>query len=316
MKKTAKSSDENKRREYLALLGIQPWYARVQLKNAGPSPVYPCELEVETAAAAKAAKTAKTAKTAKAAKAAKAVEAVEAVETVEAVEAIERVGAVEAAKAVEARTRRQTLDREPAGAPRPGSGPASENLPLPREFRSLDSGSPGRGLEPQRESVVLPRPLHYLRIDPALAVLAEDAWTGSDGAECRNLLANILQALGKTLDGASPGELACLNRRSAGAGPEQGALLEELCRRDRCQNMLIFAHDSSELFPRVSSFADFTRVIGEVRLRLTLTRGLREMLSYPDLKKYCWRDLQALRARLGPGSGSRTPEDATHRRGQ
>ena len=170
----------------------------------------------------------------------------------------------------------------------PGPKPAQEPQPAPEP-------------KPAREpaAAVTRKPLHYLRIDDSLALLAEDGWEGADGAKCRDLLANILKALGKTLDGGAAGELAHLNSESAEANAGRGDLLENLCERDRCGNLLIFAFNGSELFPDVSSpIADFARTIGGVSLRVTVTRGLREMLAFPGLKKYCWRDLQRLRARL------------------
>ena len=173
----------------------------------------------------------------------------------------------------------------PKSAP-PAAQPAREAAPEPKPAQVP-------------ASVVTRKPLHYLRIDDSLALLAEDGWEGADGAKCRDLLANILKALGKTLDGGEAGELAQLNRDSAGANAGQGDLLDDLCKRDRCRNLLIFAFNGSELFPDVSSsIADFARTIGGVSLRVTVTRGLREMLAFPALKKYCWQDLQRLRTRL------------------
>ena len=143
------------------------------------------------------------------------------------------------------------------------------------------------------------KPLHYLRIDDSLALLTDDGWEGADGAKCRDLLTNILKALGKTLDDGAAAAPARLNRESAAANAARGDLLEDLCDRDRCRNLLIFAFNGGELFPDVSSpTTDFARVIGGVSLRVTVTRGLREMLAFPDLKKYCWNDLQPLRGRL------------------
>lgn len=217
---------ENRRREYLTLMGIQPWYARLAFKNARPSPVYP-ELPATGAP--------------------------------------EQPGAV----------------GESAPSPARGAAPEPE---------------PKRAPLPEPAAVVAREPLHYLRIDNSLALLAEDGW---EDAECRGLLANILKALGKTLDSAAAGELACLNRESAEANAGRGRLLEDLCERDGCANLLIFAFNGSELFPDVSaSVADFAARFGGVSSRVTVTRGLREMLAFPDLKKFCWRDLQRLRARL------------------
>ncbi len=229
MSKTAGTGKENRRREYLTLMGIQPWYAKVAFENARPSPVYP---------------------------------------------ELSETGAPEPPTAVE----------------ESASPPAREAAPEPK---------PAPAPVPKPAAVVVRKPLHYLRIDDSLALLAEDGWEGAGGAECRNLLANILKALGKTLDSGAAGELAHLNRESAEANAEQGGLLEDLCQRDGCGNLLIFAYNGNELFPDVSiSIEDFATRIGGVSLRVTVTRGLREMLAFPDLKKYCWRDLQRLRARL------------------
>lgn len=229
MNDTAETGKENRRREYLTLMGVQPWYARVAFENARPSPVYP---------------------------------------------ELPETGAPEQPTAVK------------ESAPPPAREAAPEPKPKPPPV-------------PESAAVVVRKPMHYLRIDDSLALLAEDGWEGADGAECRNLLANILKALGKTLDSGAAGELAHLNRESAKANAVQGDLLEDLCERDGCGNLLIFAFNGSELFPDVSApIVDFARMIGGASLRVTVTRGLREMLAFPDLKKYCWRDLQRLRARL------------------
>lgn len=233
MKEIAKSAGERRRREYLALMGIQPCYAKVKLENARPSPVF--------------------------------------------------------SELLETGVREQAAPRQKNA--RPPSSERVESAAAPKE-------------KPTREPVHKPvdivrKPLRYLRLDDSLALFVEDAWDGPDNAECRDLLTNILKALGKSIDSGATGEIAYLNRRSAEADAGQDALLEDLCRRDRCPNLLIFAFNGSELFPRVaSSTADFVRKVGEVSVRVTVTRGLREMLAFPDLKKYCWRDLQQLRARL------------------
>jgi len=233
-KETAGTGKENRRREYLGLMGIQPWYARVAFENARPSPEYPELLE---AGAEK-----------------------------------QAAGARESAAAPVEREREVAAKPEPAQVSKPESAPAA---------------------------AAVSKPLHYLRVDDSLALLTEDGWEGADGAECRELLANILKALGKTLDAAAAGEPAHLNRESLDANAARGGLLEDLCKRDGCGNLLIFAFNGSEFFPDVSaSVADFTARLGGVSLRVTVTRGLREMLAFPDLKKYCWRDLQRLRKRL------------------
>jgi len=143
-----------------------------------------------------------------------------------------------------------------------------------------------------------PRRLYYQRVDSALAVLTQDSWEGEEGAACLGLLRDILKALGKTFDGAGAAIPVLFGRRaSENAGPETS--LDELCQRGCCDNLLIFAHNGGELFPEVApSTTDFRRVIAGASLRVTLTRGLREMLALPELKKHCWRELQPLRARL------------------
>lgn len=229
-KETAGTGKENRRREYLGLMGIQPWYARVAFENARPSPEYPGLLEASAEKQA--------------------------------------AGSQDSAAAPVQPEREAAAEHEPA----PASAPAP---------------------------AVVRKPLHYLRVDDSLALLTEDGWEGADGAECRELLANILKALDKTLDGAAASEPAHLNRESLDANAGRGGLLEDLCRRDGCGNLLVFAFNGSEFFPDVStSVADFATGIGGVSLRVTVTRGLREMLAFPDLKKYCWRDLQRLRKRL------------------
>ncbi|MYA66882.1 MAG: hypothetical protein F4Y22_06390 [Gammaproteobacteria bacterium] len=235
-KETAGTGKENRRREYLALMGIQPWYARVAFENARPSPEYPDLFE---AGAEK-----------------------------------QAAGSRKSVAAPVEPERATAVEPEPA----PVSEPASASAPA---------------------AAVVRKPLHYLRVDDSLALLTEDGWQGADAAECRNLLANILKALGKTLDAAAAGEPAHLNRESLDANAGRGGLLADLCKRDGCGNLLVFAFNGNEFFPDVSaSVADFTTRFGGVSLRVTVTRGLREMLAFPDLKKYCWRDLQRLRARL------------------
>ena len=233
MKEIAKSTGERRRREYLALMGIQPCYAKVKFENARPSPVF--------------------------------------------------------SELLETGVREQLARRQENARPPTSERVESAAAPIEKPIR-----------EPVHKPVdIVRKPLRYLRLDDTLALLVEDAWDGPDNAECLDLLTNILKALGKSVDGGAMGEIAYLNRRSAEADAGQGALLEDLCRRDRCRNLLIFAFNGSELFPRVaSSTADFARKIGEVSVRVTVTRGLREMLAFPDLKKFCWQDLQRLRARL------------------
>ena len=233
-KETAGTGKENRRREYLALMGIQPWYARVAFEYARPSPEYP---DLPEAGAEK--------------------QATDSRKSAAAPVEPERAAAAE---------------YEPAPASKPESAPAA---------------------------AVVRKPLHYLRVDDSLALLTEDGWQGADAAACRDLLANILKALGKTLDSAAAGEPAHLNRESLDANAGRGSLLADLCKRDGCGNLLVFAFNGNEFFPDVSaSVADFTTRFGGVSLRVTVTRGLREMLAFPDLKKYCWRDLQSLRKRL------------------
>ena len=248
MHQTASSRDEKRRREYLALLGIQPWYAKVAFDNARPSPLYP-ELAA-TAARERAAPPSPP---------------------------------LPAQPAPPAQSSRTTA-RVPQAKSKPAPTPAATTKPAPTS---------------QPAAAAVRKPLHYLRVDDSLALLTDDGWEGADGAKCRDLLTNILKALGKTLDGDATAAPAWLNRESAAANAGRGDLLEALCERDRCPNLLIFAFNGSELFPDVSPpIADFARRIGGVPLRVTVTRGLREMLAFPDLKKYCWRDLRRLRDRL------------------
>ena len=105
-------------------------------------------------------------------------------------------------------------------------------------------------------------------------------------------------ALGKEFDSAAVAEPAICNL-SAESVETSEASLERLCRRDGCPNLLVFAHNGEELFPEASlARVEFVRHIGGTATRVTLTRSLREMLAFPDLKKYCWKDLQPLRRRL------------------
>ncbi len=172
-------------------------------------------------------------------------------------------------------------DTDASTAPPPRLQPA----PAPR---------PRVAAPPRPRVAAPPRRLHYQRVDSTLAVLSQDSWEGEEGAVCLGLLRNILKALGKTFDGAGA-PIAVLHGQ-----PAEGASLAELCQRDGCANLLVFAHNGAELFPDVApSTTDFSRVIGGAPLRVTITRGLREMLALPELKKHCWRELRPLRSRLG-----------------
>ncbi len=247
MTETEGNRNESRRREYLALMGIQPWYARVVPKNAGPSPVFP----------------------------------------------------VESPKPRRAR---------PPDAPARRSGQPTQRAAAPAQ-------RPVRARPPPAESAAgaARAVLHYLRVDDSLALLAQDEWENAEGAQCRDLLANILQALGRSL--AAGAEIAVPHRDPAATDAARGRLLEDLCQRDRCPNLLIFAHDDSELFPQAApSATDFSRLVGGVRMQVTITRGLREMLAFPDLKKLCWRDLQPLRGRLGRLSGAQAPDQERNAR--
>ena len=234
MNGTCNPRDETRRRAYLALMGVQPYYARVAFKNAKPSPVC-AEAPVE-----------------------------------------------EAAPVAETASLKKAAPMEQAAAVKTSAAAAE----LPAQTKP----APDLGRQP----------LYYRRIDETLALAAADSWEGEDGAECRKLLANILKALGKAFNDADfQAEIAFPNPQSAQDEAGQGAVLEQLCQRDNCPNLLIFAHNSSELFPSASpSSSDFSRPIGGLAVRVTLTHGLREMLAFPDLKKYCWGHLQKLRARL------------------
>ena len=215
---------EARRRRYLELMGLEAYYARKALENAGPSPVFAPEPVAEESA-------------------------------------------------------------------------SSASVSDPEAART--SVPPAQAAQAQRPaSAVPPRRLFFKRVDSSLAVLSQDSWEGEEGAACLDLLRNILSALGKTFDDAGPAAPVIFGR-PAGGTPEQGASFDELCQRERCDNLLIFAHNGGELFPEVSpSATNFKRSIGGVSLRVTLTRGLREMLAFPALKRHCWRDLQPLRRRL------------------
>ena len=151
---------------------------------------------------------------------------------------------------------------------------------------------------PPQPTAIPTRQLFYFRVDSSLAILTQDRWQGEEGAACLDLLRNILRALGLEIDGAGVA-IPILHGQAADRTPQEGDSLDVLCRRDGCANLLIFAHNGAELFPEVApSTTDFRRIIGGVSLRVTVTRGLREMLAFPDLKKHCWKDLQPLRGRL------------------
>lgn len=219
---------ENRRRRYLARMGLKPYYARKVLENAGPSPVIArAEEELRSASAS--------------------------------------------------------------------SGAAVEVSP-----RQDPVAAPAALTEPNPELAVGGTKLHYRCIDSSLAVLTQDHWQGEGGAGCAALLQNICKALGKEFDSEAAAETA-ICALPADCAQASAASLDQLCRRDGCSNLLVFAHNGAELFPGVSpAGAEFVRHIGGVDIRVTLTRGLREMLAFPDLKKYCWKDLQPLRRRL-PG---------------
>ena len=118
-------------------------------------------------------------------------------------------------------------------------------------------------------------------------------------------------------DADNKAEAAVLNLQSTQSEAGQHKLLGDLCQRDRCPNLLIFAHNANDLFPSASpSSPDFSLRIGDLALRATLTHGLREMLAFPDLKKFCWGHLQTLRARLSRSSGAPAPAQTGHSRDQ
>ena len=162
----------------------------------------------------------------------------------------------------------------------------------------------------QSAAIALRKPLHYLALDESLALLSDAPWESADHAESRQLLANILRALGKELVPDAAGELAGPavppgdpkshpRARQNKRDTSPAAPLENLCRRDRCANLLIFAHYGNDLFPDLApTTTDFRRDIGGIAMRVTVTRGLREMIAFPNLKKQCWQQLQPLRARL------------------
>ncbi len=151
---------------------------------------------------------------------------------------------------------------------------------------------------PSPAPVAASKKLHYQCIDFSLAVLTSDCWQGQGGAGCAELLQNIFKALGKDFDSAAVAETATCDP-TADSGQASVVSLDQLCRRDGCPNLLVLAHNGAELFPGISpAGAEFVRRIGGVDIQITLTRGLREMIAFPDLKKYCWKDLQPLRRRL------------------
>ncbi len=245
---------EIQRRRYLALMDIQPYYARVTVANARPSPA---------------------------------------------------LAPLPQAKSPTAPALRRTSRAAPPGKPGAQAAAESAAAPLSPDVHGISRPARAVGMagdarrnqgsgEVERSPVRLIRPLYYLRVDKTLALLCGDDWEGTHGAAARNLLANILKALGKHIaDDAKP-ETVRPEPRSDAASP-----LEDLVRRDSCQNLLIFAGDGTDLFPAVDkSTRDFSHRLGGVAMRVTITRGLREMLAFPDLKKHCWQHLQPLRRRL------------------
>lgn len=239
MSEPARLSHENRRRAYLRLMNIQPYYARLVFENAKPSPVVPVAPMAEAP--------------------------------------------------IEA-------------APPTDSEPAAEFREPPSAGKAQGSG---RLEEPPETAPASPgQAFCYRRIDETLALAATDSWEGGNGAKCRVLLTNILKALGKAGaigDADSQAETAFLDPRAGQRPDSQGAALEHLCRRDRCPNLLVFAHNGNDLFPSTStspSAPDFLLSLGGNPVRVTVTHGLREMLAFPDLKKLCWSHLQPLRARL------------------
>ena len=250
---------EQRRRRYLGLMGLEAYYARKPLAHAGPSPVFP-RVEEETLA----------------------------------------LGGLAGAKPVQypdsgATVKAGRNQAEVAAAPgQAAASPAPVSASAPQaEARRKPAVVP-----PQQPAVVPTRQLFYFRVDSSLAILTQDRWQGEEGAACLDLLRNILRALGLEIDGAGVA-IPILHGQAADRTPQEGDSLDVLCRRDGCANLLIFAHNGAELFPEVApSTTDFSRRIGGVSLRVTVTRGLREMLAFPDLKKHCWKDLQPLRGRL------------------
>lgn len=237
MSETVKISYENRRRAYLRLMDIQPYYARLIFENAKPSPEFPIAPAVE-----------------------------------------------------------QPTEAVPLTVSKPEAEFQEPSL-------ASKARSSGRLEEPPEPATETARQaFHYRCIDETLALAAADSWEGGEGAECRVLLTNILKALGKAGaigDTDSQAEIAFLGPHSGQKPDSQDAELENLCRRDRCPNLLVFAHNGNDLFPSTSPSApDFPRNIGDIPMRVTVTHGLREMLAFPDLKKLCWSHLQPLRARL------------------
>ncbi len=239
------SANETRRRQYLALMGIQPWYAKVAFANAKPSPRYQMLPGMQ----------------------------------------------------------RDAPESEALAAPVTGAEPVASKLDASRTHSPARERR--RALRPGRSAAQPPspvrQPLHYRCIDPSLAVLAQDTWAGDAGnaaASCE-LLRNILKALGKTFDG-EPGVKTEFPAAPATGNDVGGSdSLENLCHRDKCSNLLIFAHNGNELFPGITpSTTDFPRQFGGTEVRVTVTHGLREMLAFPELKRHCWQTLQPLRRRI------------------
>ncbi len=274
MKASISSARENRRREYLALMDIQPWYARRALVNAKASPVY--ELAPAPAPDSPPGSPPGPAPASASRQAA------------------------DSARATAATARNRATRRGTEHEPRREAG----------QFTPQDKASAAPPPAAQSAAIALRKPLHYLALDESLALLSDAPWESADHAESRQLLANILRALGKELVPDAAGELAGPavppgdpkshpRARQNKRDTSPAAPLENLCRRDRCANLLIFAHYGNDLFPDLApTTTDFRRDIGGIAMRVTVTRGLREMIAFPNLKKQCWQQLQPLRARL------------------
>ena len=272
---------EQRRRRYLGLMGLEAYYARKVLAHAGPSPVFP-QVDEEQALAASGNQGHIAAAPGQNSAARPAPESA----------AATRAGPTRQPTAV--------TGRKPVAVPEQQPTAVSTQQPAAIPLHQPDA-VPARqpiAVPPQQPTVAPTRQLFYFRVDSSLAVLTQDRWQGEEGAACLDLLRNILRALGLGIDGAGVA-IPILHGQAADSTAQKGDSLDALCRHDGCANLLIFAHNGAELFPEVApSTTDFRRRIGGVSLRVTVTRGLREMLAFPDLKKHCWKDLQPLRGRL------------------
>lgn len=153
--------------------------------------------------------------------------------------------------------------------------------------------------------------LRYYRINDALAVIDEYPLqqNSSSDKECLHLLKNILRALG--INSEMPEYTAekfnwplveGLTQDSDEATAAKQALLGFIKGRqqqDGFKNILVFAGLIDDLLLGTAENQDRRDYRnGDADFFITLTHSLQSMLSYPQLKKDVWQQLQTLLARI------------------